>query len=270
MADGQIRDEDWDNRKAFPDCTDWYEGMRARSEIFRESHNVQVDFRYGERPRNRLDYIAGDPAKPTVYHIHGGYWQWNDKEDYICVADGALQLGLNFAMAEHTLAPEAGMDEIVQEVRAGLAWLRENLGELGVSNKDIIVTGHSSGGHLASMCQGESGVAGTVLISGLFDLRPITGIYVNDVVGMSEETAINNSPQLAPQLYRGFTVVAFGENELPSFCGQSGDYHAVLQEAGNDTTLLPVPKRHHFDVLDDLMEPDGIICKSLAGQLKIT
>ena len=32
------------------------------------------------------------------------------------------------------------------QIRAGLDWLRGNLAELGVKNRDIVVSGHSSGG----------------------------------------------------------------------------------------------------------------------------
>jgi arylformamidase len=41
----------------------------------------RIDLRYGEGPRQRLDFFAGRrPGAPTLAYIHGGYWQMNDKE----------------------------------------------------------------------------------------------------------------------------------------------------------------------------------------------
>ena len=76
------------------------------------------------------------------------------------------------------------MDGIVDEIRACLGGLRSNLAELGVKNRDIVVSGHSSGGHLCSRMKGETDVIGIIATSGLYDLRPIGQIYVNEVVGL--------------------------------------------------------------------------------------
>ena len=76
------------------------------------------------------------------------------------------------------------MGGIVDEIRAGLGWLRGILAELGVKNRDIVVSGHSSGGHLCSRMKGEAGLIGIIAISGLYDLRLIGQIYVNEVVGL--------------------------------------------------------------------------------------
>ena len=128
------KDEDWDNRKAFPDCEAWYERCRERSLAFSRSVDFQMDRAYGPNPRNRIDVLPGKPDLPTLFHIHGGYWQWNNREDYLCVGEAAYQVGFNTAFVEHTLAPDATMDEIVAEVRAGLSWFRLHRHEFGIKN----------------------------------------------------------------------------------------------------------------------------------------
>ena len=89
---------------------------------------------YGERPRERLDlFLAGNPVAPTLAYIHGGYWQMTQqtKELYSALAEGAVSHGLNVAIVEYTLAPEARMDRIVGEVRRAINWLHEHLGDYG-------------------------------------------------------------------------------------------------------------------------------------------
>ena len=263
------KDEDWDNRKAFPDCEAWYERCRERSLAFSRSVDFQMDRAYGPNPRNRIDVLPGKPDLPTLFHIHGGYWQWNNREDYLCVGEAAYQVGLNTAFVEHTLAPDATMNEIVAEVRAGLSWFRLHRHEFGIENSDVVVSGHSSGAHLAAMCQSETSVIGTVLTSGIYDLRTITQIYVNDVVGMDEEMAKRNSPALHPKRYESFALIAYGELELKTFREQSIGYYRGLASEAPETVLLPVSNRGHFDVLDELMDSDGAIFRALMDRLNL-
>ena len=50
---------------------------------------------------------------------------------YSALAEGAVSHGLNVAVVEYTLAPEARMDRIVGEVRHAIIWLHEHLGDYG-------------------------------------------------------------------------------------------------------------------------------------------
>ena len=42
-----------------------------------------LDLSYGDHPRERLDiYLPETDNAPLFAFIHGGYWQWNDKEGF--------------------------------------------------------------------------------------------------------------------------------------------------------------------------------------------
>jgi arylformamidase len=110
--------------------------------------------------------------------IHGGYWQRNDKEEYAFVAEGPLARGINVAVVEYTLAPHARMDQIVGEIRRGVAWLTEHLREYGADPARIYVCGHSAGGHLTAIATSLGAVKGGLAISGLYDLEPIRLNYL--------------------------------------------------------------------------------------------
>jgi arylformamidase len=147
-----------------------------RSARFRERHRGHLGLVYGEQPRERLDlFLAGNPAAPTLAYIHGGYWQMTHqtKEMYSALAEGAVSHGLNVAVVEYTLAPEARMDRIVGEVHHAISWLHEHLGDYGADPGRIYLAGHSAGGHLAAMTMPLGAVRGGIAISGVYDLEPV-------------------------------------------------------------------------------------------------
>ena len=145
-----------------------------RSDAIRTSPGAQLDLRYGDGARQRLDvFPCGTPGAPTLSYIHGGYWQMNDKEPYAFLGEGLRGAGFNLALIEYTLAPAARMDQIVGEVRRAVVWVIDHAKELGGDSARVYVSGHSAGGHLTAMAMTESRLAGGVAISGIYDLEPI-------------------------------------------------------------------------------------------------
>lgn len=153
----------------------------ARTAALAARVQARRDLRYGAAERQRIDFFpCGTGGAPTLVFIHGGYWQFSDKETYGCVAAGPLAHGINVALVEYTLAPALRMDGIAAEIRAALAWLKANLRALGAAADGFVVAGHSAGGHLAALAMGEPGVLGALPISGIFDLEPIRLGALND------------------------------------------------------------------------------------------
>jgi acetyl esterase/lipase len=266
-----VEDADYNNRAAFAASAEaFYADSVRRSRAFNQRNGIRRDFSYGSNPRNRIDFVPGDAQAPTLLHIHGGYWQWNDKEDYSFVGQALHANGLNLAFVEHTLAPDETIDGIVGEIRAGLDWLRGNLAQLGVKNRDIVVSGHSSGGHLCARMKGEADVIGIIATSGLYDLRPIGRIYVNAVVGMDADQIQRHSPLLNALDNSGFAIVAHGMSELESFRNQSQSYAEALAGAGADVVSVACPERDHFGVLYELSDAGGAIYRAVAGKLGLT
>ena len=76
---------------------------------------------YGETARQRYDlfYPAGRPVGRVVF-VHGGYWRRFDRSFWSHFAAGPVARGWAVAMPSYTLAPEARIREITQEVARAL------------------------------------------------------------------------------------------------------------------------------------------------------
>lgn len=255
-------DAAYNNRAAVPRHAAIAEERRLRSEALRRSLPFQADLRYGERPRQRLDFFPAPAGAPVFAFIHGGYWQAGDKESSAFLVEGPLALGFSVALVEYTLAPEADIDAIVGEISNALDWLASNAGRLGAGN-GLCVGGHSAGGHLAAAMLGHRAVAGVLAISGLYDLEPIRLCYLNDKLRLSEASARRNSPCLHVPKRAPAATIAVGGAELPELVRQSEEYARALRTASLPATHLLLPGHDHFTVLDELARPQGALCTAL-------
>jgi arylformamidase len=253
-------DAAYNNRAAVPGFAALSEERRARSEALRRRLRFEADLRYGDRPRQRLDFFHAGSGAPVFAFIHGGYWQSNDKEPSTFLVEGPLARGFSVALIEYTLAPEAALDAIVAEIRAALDWLAAS----GRASR-LFVGGHSAGGHLAAMMLGHRAVAGVLAISGLFDLEPIRLCYLNEKLGLSEAAARRNSPRLHIPKQAPALTIGVGAAELPELVRQSADYARALRAADIDARYLPLSGHDHFTVLDELARPQGMLCEALCA-----
>jgi arylformamidase len=257
-------DAAYNNSAAVPE----YEAIKAawdtRSARVRESRRGHLDLAYGDTPRQRLDlFLADNPRAPTLMFIHGGYWQRNDKEGFAFLAEGPLARGINVAVVEYTLAPDARMDRIVGEIRHAVAWLAEHLGGYGADPARIYLSGHSAGGHLTATAMSLGAVKGGLAISGLYDLEPIRLNYLNVKLGLDAAEARRNSPLLHLPPTAGPLVIAYGTAELPELCRQSVDYAQAWVGRGLPGNLLPVDGADHFTILESLADPGGTLTQAL-------
>jgi acetyl esterase/lipase len=256
----------YSNRSVVTDWQDYLDRWTRIGEPLYAAKATARDLRYGDRPRQRIDlFLTDDPGAPTCLFLHGGYWQWNDKEGQAFVAEGLLANGINAAIGEYTLAPDAGMVAICAEAVAQVAFLAEELAARGRDPSRLYLCGISTGAHLMAQALAAPGVRGALLISGIYDLEPIRISSLNGPIGMDIAEAKRFSPLHQVPAATPPTIIATGADEIPEIRRQSDDYAAALAFLGRDVTRVAVPGRNHFSVLEELAAPDGVLARALAG-----
>lgn len=213
---------------------------------------------YGPKPSNTIDVVTPGATPPVPIHvfIHGGYWQELSKRESFFPAIDTLSRGFAFAAVDYTLAPEASIDEIVEECCAALICIAEQARTLGIDRERIIVSGSSAGAHLAAMCclrlPRQIRLKAVALISGIYELEPLVRTYINDAVGMDLECAKRNSPALADLGSFPPAIIAWGESETEEFKRQSRHFADLLTASSASVDTLEVRHRNHFDVVFDI------------------
>jgi arylformamidase len=264
--DRQTLDAAYNNSAAVADSDQYLADWLRRSEALRARMPDHLDLAYGDASRERLDFFATKQSgAATLLFFHGGYWQRNDKEGFSFIAEGPLAHGFHVAVAGYTLAPEARMAGIVREARTALHWLHQHLPALGGNPARLYVGGWSAGGHLAAMLMDEAMVAGGLAISGLFDLEPIRLCYLNEKLGLDAEQAARNSPLLNLPARAAKLIIAYGSDELPELKRESREFGAVWSARGLPAETIEVANCHHYAVLEQLAQADGLLAKALAA-----
>jgi arylformamidase len=255
------RDASYNNSAAVPDSAARNAERNNASAAVRAAHAGALDLRYGPRDANCWDlFPAADPASPCLVFIHGGYWQRNTRHGSAVLGEGMRAHGWSAALPGYTLAPEATLTEIVDEIRAALDWLVANGAAHGIAGP-VIVSGWSAGGHLAAMVLDHPHVTAGLAISGLFELGPIRDTYLNEPLRLTDEEVARLSPLRLPPVPKPLAI-AYGTAELPPLVANSRDFNAHRAQAHAPGVLLPVAGADHFTIVDELRRPDGQLTRA--------
>ena len=144
--DPETLDAAYSNLRAVPEAPGILAGWAAESARLRAARLSGLDLPYGTGDRERWDlFPAADPGAPCLVFIHGGYWQRNRREDFACLAEGALSAGWSAALPGYTLAPDASLARIADQIRRALDWLAAEGPGHGIAGP-VVLSGWSAGG----------------------------------------------------------------------------------------------------------------------------
>ena len=231
----------------------------ALSAQARNDLSPRENLRYGDGPAQVMDFFPAQGVDaPLHVFIHGGYWQALSQRESAMMAPALVQNGHAFACLNYTLAPRARLGEMVQECLNALLWLAAQARSLGISPSQVTLSGHSAGAHLAAMVMATASdalaragmrVRDVILISGVYDLEPISLTPVNDPLHLTPVEINDLSPALhlpAPGPRYRITVA---ERDTAEFIRQSRDYAELLRKAGHSVGFDLQKGMHHFDII---------------------
>jgi len=260
-------DDAYNNRDHIAGADDylarWEEAAREWREVEHAVGRARLNIAYGTGARNTLDLFlpAGRPEGLVVF-VHGGYWRAFDNKSWSHLAAGATARGWAVAVPAYTLAPEARIPEITDEIAAAVTRAADLVAG------PIVLTGHSAGGHLVArmLCNDvalpENVVARlrrVVPISPVSDLRPLIHTQMNQDFRLDEAEAAAESPALEKAPRNVPVTVWVGGDERPAFLEQA----RWLAKAWPNAQVRIEPDKHHFDVIDGLAEPESALSDAL-------
>jgi arylformamidase len=253
-------------------------------------------FAYGPTPIEGLDVYPADvypaaaaqsaPASgraeargaPIAIFVHGGAWRGGAASEFTFLAEPFVCAGASFVVLDFTTVDESGgsLFPMVEQVRRAIGWVFRNAEQCGGDRDRLYLLSHSSGSHLAGCALthdwSKEGlprdiIKGAALSSGMYDLKPVRlskrSKYVTFTDAMENElSAIRHLDRLAAPL-----ILSYGTYESPEFQRQSRDFAAAVKAAGKPVELLVGEAYNHFEMLETLGNPYGLLGRAVFKQM---
>ncbi len=245
-----------------------YAGASAAA---RERLGSPERFAYGSGPREGLDvFRSSKPKAPIVLFVHGGAWRTGMAHDHAFPAPCITGAGAHYVVPDFDWVQDRGGDllAIAEQIRRAVEWTLANAARFDGDPDRVYLVGHSSGAHMAAVILASEGLAGrfrgALLVSGIYDLAAPRRSARSAYVAFTDEMERALSPARHLPRIQAPLVLAHGEAESPEFVRQTRDFHAALAAAGKPARLLEAAGRNHFEVLESLAAPEGLLGRALS------
>lgn len=244
---------------------------RVSSAATRVRLKTRLDIAYGEHADEKLDLFypegsASMKAPPIHLFVHGGYWRSFSKTDYSYVADAIVAQGAIAAIVDYSLMPVARMARLVDQVRRAANWLGRHARDYGGDPGAISASGHSAGGHLATylVCRTpyetefpDNPVHSVLPVSGLYDLAPIAGSFLQPELHLTAEEIARWSPCDATPRPGARLRLVVGGAETPPFLEQAARFARRLSAFGPQPDPTIVPDEDHMTIVRAFGRPEN-------------
>ena len=260
-------DDAYNNAAFIADAADYPERWQSEANAFRAQMSVmgraRLGVMYGHGTREVVDVFQPDGTPKGLFvFVHGGYWRKFDGATWSHLAQGALARGWMVAMPTYDLCPRVRIADITRQIAQAISVMAHDF------DGPIRLAGHSAGGHLVSRMLASDILPDDVLarieisvpISPVSDLRPLIKTSMNEDFKLDETTASQESPVLMPKPKTRVTVWV-GAEERPAFLDQA----QWLADAWQCEHVVE-PNRHHYNVIDGLLDADSPLMRAMLGQ----
>jgi arylformamidase len=254
----------------------------TNSEAVRARLGAPRRFAYGPAPVEGLDvWTTKRPNAPVNVFVHGGAWRVGNARDYAFPAELFVNAGAHFVVLDFAPVTELGGDlaAMADQVRRGVAWVQRNAKSFGGDPQRLYLSGHSSGAHLAGVVlvtdwKKDFGlpadmVKGALCCSGMFDMKPVRLSARSRYVKFTDAMEDATSAQRHLERLNTPVVLAHGTLETPEFQRQSRDFAQAVKAAGKPAQLLVAQGYNHFEILETLASPYGLLGRAALEQMKL-
>ena len=234
-----------------------------------------LDLAYGSDPRQCLDLYAPADAgtAPVLLWVHGGGFvrgeKRSDAHPFVAnVGRWAARAGMLGAVMNYRLAPYHGWPAGGEDVGAAIDWLRAHATEHGGDPDRIVVAGTSAGAvHVATHLRlrgHNAGVAGAVLLSGLYGYTPLDErdkLYYGAAAAYPERWPREAVVETSLPLF-----VACAQYDPPRFHAETiGLLAARLERHGTLPAVQVVSGHNHFSLACHIGGADTRLSDAILG-----
>ncbi len=205
---------------------------------------------------------------PTVVQLYAGAWQRGAPGDNAGCARYLAARGHVVFAIDYRHAPRWRWPAQLDDVRTGLAWIREHAAEYDADATRLALVGRSAGAQLAMIAAYRAGAPPVRAVVSYYGPVDLTEGYRDPPrpdpldVRPIEEALLGGTPDAMPARYREASPITYATRPLPPtllvYAGRDhvvkprfgAAHHARLRASGTTTILLEIPwAEHAFDAI---------------------
>lgn len=258
-------DDCYDQRVWAKDAAGAIARLGSASLTARDATAHVADIAYGPGSDERLDWFRTTRADAPIHvHIHGGAWRNLAKEDASFAAPAFVAAGIHHVVPHFSKLPGARLPDVVEQVATALGWVYRNAHRHRGDPGRILLSGHSSGAHVAAVlltldwaARGLPAdlVTAALCVGGLYDLGPVMLSARRDYVTLSEAEVAALSPARHVAAIRCPVTLVHGGRESPEFQRQTAEFAARLAQTGKLAGSIAMPDADHFEINEAFAVP---------------
>lgn len=237
-------------------------------------------------PNKNLDVYAPKNANklPVMVFFYGGSWKSGDKNIYRFLGNRLARRDVIVVIADYPLSPEFQIPIMQEAALQAVNWTKDHIEEFGGDPDRIFVSGHSAGGHLASLIAvkedeleaSDNGkkLAGSILLdpAGLNmygyleessggEEQKYLQTFTDDPKVWKEYSTMFHLPETIPPM-----LILEGERTYPSIRQGRQDFMKRVEEKSiDDVTLKIYPKKKHIPMITQFLWTGGKVYKDVLG-----
>lgn len=214
--------------------------------------------------KHQLDLYLPKEKKgfPVFFFIHGGAWSTGDKSTlfdvYGRIARTFARNGIGAVLTNYRLSPKVQHPAHIQDVAKAFAWTYAHIGEYGGRSDQIIVGGHSAGGHLAALLATDPQYleAEHLSFKQIRAVVPMSGVYTigsgrlfDRIFGADDAIRQQASPTNHVTGKHPPALIIYADGDFPTCDRMSEDFCKALRRCQCDSETLCIPKRDHITII---------------------
>ncbi|MHA7128077.1 alpha/beta hydrolase [Algoriphagus namhaensis] len=183
-------------------------------------------------PKKQLNIFAPkkEGSYPVLIFFYGGSWQSGKKEIYGFFGRRLARRGLVVVIPDYPLAPDYQIWDMENAAVEAVAWTKYNIEKYGGDPDQIVVSGHSAGGHLASLITAKEAIWDSLAIE-----NPIKGAILNDPAGLDMKYFLEQTRESGdgkkyykaftedPEVWEKYSTLYFLEGQEPPMLIMEGE-----------------------------------------------
>jgi acetyl esterase/lipase len=209
-------------------------------------------------------FIPATKNYPVVVFVHGGGWQDGNKETYQYVGRFYQTRGIGCAVINYRLSPRVKFPSHAQDTAKAIAWTYNNIAKHGGDPNKLYLSGHSAGGHLASL---------VALDDSYLTVEQTSPKIIKGVVSISAPYVINHNVNIGGfgHVFNGFDkakaspmnfvkagappfIISYADADLPTLPKQAIKFNDALIKAGNKSELFMYKNQDHTSIVISLFQ----------------